>query len=74
MRELERRARELGYHVLVSVVTAENVASIDMALRLGYREAGRLHDIGRKFGRWVDVVFLEKNVGASTDEGDEDLR
>lgn len=67
--ELERRATELGYHVVISIVTAENTASVDLALRLGYREAGRLSEIGRKFGRMLDVVFLEKILGTSEDEG-----
>ncbi len=67
--ELERLAVELGYHVVVSIVTAENTASVDLALRLGYREVGRLREIGRKFGRLLDVVFLEKILGTSEDEG-----
>lgn len=67
--ELERMAVELGYHVVVSIVTAENTPSVDLALRLGYREAGRLSEIGRKFGRMLDVVFLEKILGTSEVEG-----
>lgn len=67
--ELERRAVELGYHVVVSIVTAENTPSVDLALRLGYREVGRLSEIGRKFGRMLDVVFLEKILGISDVEG-----
>jgi phosphinothricin acetyltransferase len=30
-----------------------------MSARLGFAEAGRLHEIGRKFDRWLDVVLME---------------
>ena len=59
-REMERRARELGYHVLISVIAAENVASIRMCERLDYELAGRLTQVGRKFDRFVDIVLYQK--------------
>ena len=59
---LIERARILGHHVVVSRVCAENEASIHLAERLGFARAGVLHEVGRKFGRWLDVVLLEKQL------------
>jgi len=30
-----------------------------MAERLGFREVGRLQQVGRKFDRWLDLVLTE---------------
>lgn len=55
---LERAAR-LGHHVVVGGVCAEQDASIALHRALGFREAGRLREVGFKFGRWLDVVYFE---------------
>jgi L-amino acid N-acyltransferase len=57
--ELIARARELGHHVIVSRVCAENVASIHLSEQLGFECVGRMHEVGRKFDRWLDVDILE---------------
>ena len=60
--ELLDRARELGHHVVISRVCAENTASIRLTERLGFGHVGVMHEVGRKFGRWLDVVILEKRL------------
>lgn len=57
---LEARARSLGKHAMIAGVEAGNVASIALHAELGFREVGRLPEVGRKFDRWLDLVFLEK--------------
>jgi phosphinothricin acetyltransferase len=47
-------------HRAYALVTPPNPASIALHLRFGFREIGRLHEVGRKFGQWWDVVWLEK--------------
>lgn len=54
------RAIALGKHVMVAGVDAENVGSIHMHERLGFRRAGTLHQVGCKLGRWLDLTFLER--------------
>lgn len=61
--ELEVRARACGKHVLVAAIEAENRASIDLHRAQGFVEAGRLPQVGRKFGRWLDLAFLVKILG-----------
>ena len=53
-------ARGRGVHVMVGVVDAENTDSIAFHRKLGFTETGRLPQMGRKFGRWLDIVFLTR--------------
>lgn len=56
-------ARELGYARIYSVISAENGSSLAFHRRMGYREAARFARCGFKFGRWIDVVWYEKELG-----------
>lgn len=57
---LIERARGQGLHVLVGGVDADNEASIAFHKAFGFEETGRLPQVGRKFGRWLTLVFLQK--------------
>jgi phosphinothricin acetyltransferase len=39
-----------------------------MSARLGFYEVGRLHEVGFKFGRWLDLVLFELILGAPETE------
>lgn len=56
----EIHARDAGLHALLAVVCAENDASLRLFERAGYERAGLLREVGTKFGRRLDVVYLEK--------------
>lgn len=43
----------------VGVITAENEASVIFHRKMGYRDSARLEKIGYKFGRWLDVVWMQ---------------
>jgi phosphinothricin acetyltransferase len=49
-----------GKHVMIAGIDAENAASIAMHARLGFERAAHLREVGRKFGRWLDLVFLQR--------------
>ncbi len=59
MTALIARARERGVHVMVAAVESGNVASVALHERLGFVEVGRLPQVGAKFGRWLDLSFLQ---------------
>ena len=48
----------------VAGITVPNEASIALHERCGFVHAGRMHAVGRKFGRFWDVEWMEKELGA----------
>lgn len=60
VRALFDPARALGKHVMVAGVDATNEGSIRLHERLGFERAAMLREVGRKFGRWLDLLFLQK--------------
>ncbi|SDL44321.1 GNAT family N-acetyltransferase [Pseudomonas indica] len=59
MRALIDRARALGKHVMVAGIESENRASIHMHQQLGFVHVGQLREVGTKFGRWLDLTFMQ---------------
>ena len=53
------RARALGKHVMVAGIEAGNTASITLHRRLGFHQVGVMEQVGMKFGRWLDLAFLQ---------------
>jgi phosphinothricin acetyltransferase len=54
----------LGYrHMMAVVGDSRNEASLRLHARLGFRRIGQAIGIGVKFGRWVDVVYLQRVLG-----------
>jgi phosphinothricin acetyltransferase len=60
MDALVERARNAGLHAMIAAVDGENVASVRFHERLGFREVARMPQVGTKFGRWLDLVLLER--------------
>jgi phosphinothricin acetyltransferase len=56
------RAAALGKHVMMAGVDADNAASIHFHERLGFERSGHLREVGYKFGRWLDLVFLQRRI------------
>lgn len=57
---LIERAREGGFHAMIGGIDASNEGSIALHKALGFTEVGRLPQVGHKFGRWLDLVFMQK--------------
>jgi phosphinothricin acetyltransferase len=58
------RATALGKHVMIAGVDAANDASIRFHERLGFEKTGHLREVGHKFDRWLDLVFLQRLIAA----------
>lgn len=52
-------ARKRGLHVLIGGVDADNAGSIAFHESLGFESGVRLREVGRKFDRWLDVLFMQ---------------
>lgn len=61
---LEAILLELGYVVSYAIITGENAPSLAFHYALGYRKCGELVNSGQKFGRWLDVYWLEKRLNS----------
>ena len=59
VRDLIALARSLGYHTLLAASCEESVGSIGLLRSLGFVDAGTLREVGCKFGRRLDVVYLQ---------------
>jgi len=55
-------AQMLGYHSLIGLITATNLASLGLAKKHGFLQAGHFHEVGRKFEQWLDVIVVQKTV------------
>lgn len=44
------------------VIGADNEASLRLHRRYGFSEAGRLPEVGHKFGRWLDIVLMTRRL------------
>lgn len=53
------RARASGKHVMVAAIEAGNVGSIRLHEKLGFQQVGLMPGVGTKFGRWLDLAFLQ---------------
>ncbi|MBR0644916.1 GNAT family N-acetyltransferase [Plastoroseomonas hellenica] len=52
-----------GKHVMIAGVDAANSGSIRFHERLGFIQVARFEEVGFKFGRWLDLVFLQRKLG-----------
>jgi L-amino acid N-acyltransferase YncA len=59
LEELKFRAAAMHKHVMIAGIDADNAASIRLHESLGFVNVGRFHEVGFKFGRWLDLVFLQ---------------
>jgi L-amino acid N-acyltransferase len=57
--ELLRRAVEMRKHVMIAGIDADNAVSIGLHRSLGFAGVGHFREVGLKFGRWLDLVFME---------------
>ena len=57
---LIERARALGKHAMVGGIDAANDASIRLHEAHGFQRVGLLPQVGFKFGRYLDLLFMQK--------------
>ena len=52
-------ARSRGLHVIIGGLEASNIASLTLHERLGFERVAHLREVGTKFGRYLDLVFMQ---------------
>lgn len=63
----------LDYRNLYALISCPNPASFALHASFGFKEVGREHGVGYKFGKWIDIATLELTVGEHADTEDEAL-
>ena len=53
-------AQTAGYHAMVAGIDATNEASLALHRKAGFEPVGHFREVGWKFARWLDLVFLER--------------
>ena len=61
--------QERGFRAIIAAIDADNEASIRLHASFGFEKVGHFKQVGYKFDRWLDVVYMEKilSVQDSTD-------
>jgi phosphinothricin acetyltransferase len=63
--ELAKEAEAVGVRKLIAVIgDSGNEGSIGVHKALGFTHAGTIKSCGWKFERWLDIVIMEKAIGA----------
>jgi L-amino acid N-acyltransferase YncA len=59
IRPLIEEARAQGYHAIIASIDASNASSMRLHSSFGFEEVAHFRQVGFKFGRWLDLKFLE---------------
>ena len=64
MQRLIDAAQTAGLHVMIGAIDADNAASIRFHEKLGFKSVAHFHEVGFKFNRWLDLVFMQRLIEA----------
>jgi L-amino acid N-acyltransferase YncA len=57
--ELIQIAKQSGYHTMVGGIDSSNEGSYLFHQKLGFKEVARFKEVGHKFDRWLDIIFMQ---------------
>ena len=60
LEELVRLAQAHGFHTVIARISGGNEPSIALHAACGFETVGVEREVGRKFGRWLDVVEMQR--------------
>lgn len=60
-------ATQSGFRQMLAVIGGGEPASVALHASLGFEHAGQINSVGRKFGRWLNVVFMQLALGEGDD-------
>lgn len=67
MNALIIEARNIGKHVMVAGIESQNRTSIHLHETLGFVTTGQMPQVGTKFGRWLDLTFMQLQLDERSD-------
>jgi L-amino acid N-acyltransferase YncA len=65
LKRLIEECERQGFRQIIAVIgDSAQSASIEVHRALGFRHVGNLENVGFKFGRWLDTVLMQRDLGA----------
>ena len=66
LQQLMQACEAAGVRKLIAVIgDSDNLGSIHLHSRCGFSHTGTLRSVGWKFERWLDIVLMERPLGAA---------
>src|SRR5690242_15822809 len=59
LEDLIARARRAGHRAIIAAIDADQPASVALHSKFDFKKVGHFKEVGFKFGRWLDVVYME---------------
>jgi len=59
-------AKKRGMHTMIAAIGAESGGSLRLHEKFGFEVVGRLGQVGKKFGRWQDLVYMQRMLQDET--------
>ena len=60
LQDLLRRATEFKLHTIIAGIDTEQAPSLALHRRFGFVEVAHLQQVGFKFNRWLDVIYMQR--------------
>ncbi len=57
-------ARAQNHHVMVAAISAANPGAVTFHAKLGFEQVALMPQVGRKAGKWLDLILMQKVVSA----------
>lgn len=64
LEELVGLAGSHGFHAIIARIVGGHEASIGLHRACGFERVGVEREVGRKFGKWLDVVLMQRLIGS----------
>jgi len=64
LRALLERAESQRVHAVIAGIDGDNIVSMRLHEKLGFSKVAQLKEVGRKFDRWLDLVFYQRLLGS----------
>jgi phosphinothricin acetyltransferase len=74
VRALIPRATDLGKHVMIGGIDADNIPSLRFHERLGFERVAHFKEVGFKFGRFLDLLFVQRVLTTNPHPGADSTR
>jgi phosphinothricin acetyltransferase len=69
LEDLIARSRTLGHYAIIAAIDGEQEGSVALHAKFGFEHVGKFKKIGYKFGRWLDVIYMELLLEETPDQG-----